>query len=55
MNGKDEQPWSRQILYGQRGIQAIEPFKPGHLITADDLNEIVEAIKELDRRLRALE
>ena len=55
MNTDDEEIPSRQTLYAQGGIQAIQPFEPGHLITAEDLNELVDAIKELDRRLRALE
>jgi hypothetical protein len=55
VNGDDEEIQPRQTLYRQGGIQAIQQFGPGHLITAEDLNELVDAIKELDRRLRALE
>ncbi len=55
MNVDDEEFQPRQTLHAQGGIQAIQRFEPGHLITAEDLNELVEAIKELDRRLRALE
>jgi hypothetical protein len=55
MNNDDEEISSRQTLYAQGGIEAIQRFEPGHLITAEDLNELVDAIKELDRRLRALE
>lgn len=55
-NGDDEfSPRARQHLYAQHGIQALEPFVHGQVITAVDLNELIDALKELDRRLSALE
>jgi hypothetical protein len=36
-------------------IQAMPPFEAGQLITAADLNRLVEAMKALDRRLVRLE
>ena len=54
MNGDEEIP-ARKTRYAEGGILAIEPFEPNQLITAADLNELVEAIKELDRRLSSLE
>lgn len=54
LNGDEEIP-ARKTRYAEGGIQAIEPFEPNQLITAADLNELVEAIKELDRRLSSLE
>lgn len=45
----------RELKYRDGGIPAIRPFVVGHLITASDLNELVDAIKELDDRLKVLE
>ena len=45
----------RKQLYASGGIPALQPFEPGQIMTADDLNEPVAAIQELDRRLRAIE
>ena len=36
-------------------IKRLQQFKAGHLLTANDLNLLVDAIKELDRRLTILE
>ena len=36
-------------------VRRLRRFKPGHLVTDQDLNLFVEAIKDLDRRLAALE
>lgn len=36
-------------------IQSIPEFQPGQLTTADDLNRLVDALKQLDRRLESLE
>jgi hypothetical protein len=38
-----------------RDIQAIPVFAAGDLITADELNRLVDALKALDRRLAELE
>ncbi len=46
---------ARRRRLASGGIQAIEEFPNGLLLTADDLNELVEALKELDRRLSLLE
>jgi hypothetical protein len=54
LNG-DEIPPPRKTRYPEEGIQAIAPFEHGDLLTTDAINELVEAIKELDRRLRELE
>lgn len=55
-NGDDEfSPRARKHLHAQNGIQALERFEHGQLITAADLNELIDALKELDRRLSALE
>ena len=45
----------RPKLLASGGIQAIARFEPGNLLGADDINELVDAIKELDRRLSRLE
>ena len=37
------------------GIQAIVSFENGDIRAATDFNEILDAIKELDRRLSKLE
>jgi len=52
---EDDYAAPRQHLYATGGIPALQPFQPRQLITADDLNELAEAIKELDRRLQAIE
>ena len=49
----DIQP--RKLHHAAAGIQAIERFAPSQLITADELNELVDALKELERRLSDLE
>ena len=36
-------------------IKRLHRFEPGHLLTEHDLNLFVDAIKDLDRRLTALE
>jgi hypothetical protein len=36
-------------------IQSIPPFEPNQLITAPQLNRLVEALKALDSRLAKLE
>jgi hypothetical protein len=36
-------------------IKRLHRFEPGHLLTEHDLNLFVDAIKDLDRRLAALE
>lgn len=36
-------------------VRRLHRFKPGHLVTDQDLNLFVDAIKDLDRRLRTLE
>lgn len=36
-------------------IQSIPAFQSGQLMTADDLNQLVDALKQLDRRLASLE
>ena len=36
-------------------IKRLHRFQPGHLLTEHDLNLFVDAIKDLDRRLAALE
>jgi hypothetical protein len=36
-------------------IKRLHRFKAGHLLTEYDLNLFVDAIKELDKRLAALE
>ena len=45
----------RPKLLASGGIQAIARFEPGNLLGADDINELVDAIKELARRLSRLE
>ena len=36
-------------------VRRLRRFKPGQLVTDQDLNLIVEAIKDLDRRLAAVQ
>jgi hypothetical protein len=36
-------------------IQSIPPFYNGQITTAGDLNRLVDALKQLDRRLASLE
>ena len=36
-------------------IRRLRRFKPGHLVTDQDLNLFVDAIRDLDRRLGTLE
>jgi hypothetical protein len=38
-----------------QAVRRLRRFKPGHLVTDQDLNLFVEAIKDLDRRLAALQ
>jgi hypothetical protein len=38
-----------------QAVRRLRRFKPGHLVTDQDLNLFVEAIKDLDRRLAAVE
>ena len=57
MSGCDDcvDPSGRKQLYREGGIQAIEPFREGQLLSAAACNELVDALKELDLRLKALE
>jgi hypothetical protein len=55
MDADEQRIQPRENLYSSGGIQAIRPFEPGQIMTAADLNELVEALKELDQRLGALE
>ena len=55
MDDEDCNLRARKLHYAAAGIQAIERFGPSQLITADDLNELVDALKELERRLTDLE
>jgi hypothetical protein len=36
-------------------VRRLRRFKPGDLVTDQDLNLFVDAIRDLDRRLRTLE
>jgi hypothetical protein len=36
-------------------VRRLHRFTPGHLVTDQDLNLFVDAIRDLDRRLRTLE
>jgi hypothetical protein len=36
-------------------IRRLRRFKPGDLVTDQDLNLLIDAIKDLDRRLAALQ
>ena len=38
-----------------QAVRRLRRFKPGHLVTDQDLNLLVDAIKDLDRRLAALQ
>ena len=38
-----------------QAVRRLRRFKPGHLVTDQDLNLFVDAIKDLDRRLAALQ
>ena len=38
-----------------QAVRRLRRFKPGHLVTDQDLNLFVDAIKDLDRRLTALQ
>ncbi|MDB5691000.1 MAG: hypothetical protein JWO81_63 [Alphaproteobacteria bacterium] len=40
---------------GSRDVQAIPAFAPGDLVTTEQLNRLVDALKALDRRLAELE
>jgi hypothetical protein len=57
MNGDEDLEFGsgRQKRYRQGGIPALAPFAAGQIVTADDYNELVDALKELDLRLKALE
>lgn len=50
-----EEVGGRELKYREGGIPAIRRFEVGHVLTADDLNELIDAIKELDDRLKKLE
>jgi len=38
-----------------RKIQGIKRFQPGDLVTAEHLNEIIDAIESLQERIKKLE
>ena len=48
-------PQERNMASQSQPVRRLRQFKPGHLVTDQDLNLFVEAIKDLDRRLAALE
>ncbi len=45
----------RNMASRSQPIKRLHRFEPGRLLTDDDLNRFVDAIKDLDRRLAALE
>ena len=45
----------RKMASQSQPIKRLHRFEPGHLLTEHDLNLFVDAIKDLDRRLTALE
>ena len=50
-----ESGYRRKKLYRKGGIQSLAPFAVGQVLTADDYNELVDALQELDLRLQAIE
>jgi hypothetical protein len=48
-------PEERDMPRQSEAVRRLRRFKPGHLVTDQDLNLFVEAIKDLDRRLAALQ
>ena len=45
----------RKLEYARGKIGQLASFFPGQLITADDMNALVEALKELDQRVAEFE
>src|SRR5882672_9389052 len=46
---------ARGSMMSKRPRARIKRFKPGDLITADDLNRMIDAIEKLEQRIAALE
>ena len=45
----------RELKYTRGNISDLASFFVGQIITADDMNELVAALKELDQRVAELE
>ena len=55
MSEDSDSPQARRRKPTFGGIQSIAKFQHGDLLTASDFNEIIDALKQLDRRLSKLE
>ena len=51
----DEHCPPRELNYARGKISKLAQFFQGQIMTVDDMNELVDALKELDERVRMLE